>query len=230
MEELLESLGNFKNAIFTNKIIKTDKKVYGLYTDDMKKIAKKMVNDNKLFFLDEIHNSYEEDMIHIFMLTFIKDYNLVKKYLQKTIPIINNWAMCDQLACNLKIVAKHKEDFLLFVQNYKDSKKEYEVRFLLIILMRYYCDMDHINYIFSIIDECYKDYYYIKMAIAWLLCEAMIKFSSLTTSYIKKCKLDNWIINKAISKMNDSTRFSKEEKAFFKTLKRKGDNLDDKIR
>lgn len=227
MEELLESLGNFKNAIFTNKIIKIDKKVYGLYTDDMKKIAKKMVNDNKLFFLDEIHNSYEEDMIHIFMLTFIKDYNLVKKYLQKTIPIINNWAMCDQLACNLKIVAKHKEDFLLFVQNYKDSKKEYEVRFLLIILMRYYCDMDHINYIFSIIDECYKDYYYIKMAIAWLLCEAMIKFPSLTISYIKKCKLDNWIINKAISKMNDSTRFSKEEKAFFKTLKRKGDNLDD---
>ena len=88
MQELLESLGNFKNAMFTNKIIKTDKKVYGLYTYAMNKIAKKMVNDNKLFFLDEIHNSYEEDMIHIFMLTFIKDYNLVKKYLQKTIPII----------------------------------------------------------------------------------------------------------------------------------------------
>ena len=59
------------------------------------------------------------------------------------------------------------------------------------------------------------------MAIAWLLCELMIKYRDLCLNYLTKSKLDDFTINKAIQKMNESFRITKEDKEYLKTLKRR---------
>ncbi len=47
-----------------------------------------------------------------------------------------------------------------------------------------------------------------------------IKFRDKTLEYLKNNGLDSWTQNKAIQKIRESTRVSKEDKDFILTLKR----------
>ena len=59
------------------------------------------------------------------------------------------------------------------------------------------------------------------MALAWLLSVSFIKQKDKTIKYLKNNKLDDFTHNKAIQKIIESYRVTKEEKEFIKTLKRK---------
>ena len=50
------------------------------------------------------------------------------------------------------------------------------------------------------------------MSIAWLISICYIKYPKETRKYLKNNKLDNWTHNKAIQKIRESLRISREEK------------------
>ena len=58
------------------------------------------------------------------------------------------------------------------------------------------------------------------MANAWLISICYIKYNSKTRLFLNNNTLDNWTHNKAIQKIIESTRISKEEKNILKQLKR----------
>ena len=69
--------------------------------------------------------------------------------------------------------------------------------------------------IFDIIDSLQNEKkYYVNMAVAWLMCELMIKNRIQTLKYLENHKLNDFTINKTISKCRDSFRVSKEDKEF----------------
>jgi len=221
MLEELKPFINEKNSVFSNKLIPGCKPCMGAYTKDLKRIAKELISNNRLDFLDCNHEYHEEDMIHIFMITYIKDADLAYKLVDEVVPKISNWAMCDQLVCNLKIVKRNKDIFIPLLEKYKGSEKEYEVRFVLIMLLSHYCDDEHFDYIVDIINSCYKDAYYIKMALAWLLCDMMIKNKEKIMAIMDKLNIDDWTYNKAIQKMIESYRINEEDKIFLRLKKRR---------
>lgn len=220
MLEELTAYANEKNKAFTERIVPNCKPALGVYTKDLKRIAKAMVKANRWEFLDEPHTCYEEEMVHIYMIAYCEEYDLMLKRLKSVIPTISNWAMCDQLIANLKVDKEHKEDFLLLAEEYRYSEREYEVRFVLVMLLYRFVEEKYLAYIFGIIDTCHKDAYYIRMAIAWLLCECMTKYRERTLSYLQIAKIDDWTYNKAIRKMLESYKFSAEDKAQFRSMKR----------
>ena len=57
------------------------------------------------------------------------------------------------------------------------------------------------------------------MANAWLISICFIKFPNETLKYLKKCKLNKFTKNKAISKIRDSYRVSKTDKEEVKKLR-----------
>ena len=59
------------------------------------------------------------------------------------------------------------------------------------------------------------------MAIAWLLSVSYIKQKEKTLEYIKNNGLNDFTYNKALQKITESYRVSKEEKEFIKRMKRK---------
>jgi hypothetical protein len=59
------------------------------------------------------------------------------------------------------------------------------------------------------------------MAIAWFVAEAYANNREDTLEYINKSKLDNWTFNKAIQKIRESYRVSKEDKEMLNKMKRK---------
>lgn len=220
LEELMPLI-NEKNSAFSKKLIPGAKPCMGAYTADLKKIAKRFIDENKLDFLNHKHQYHEEDMIHVFMLTYLKDIDLVYKLVDEVVPNISNWAMCDQLICNLRIVKKNKERFISLLDKYKCSNKEYEVRFVLIMLLAHYCEHKYSDYIIDVINNCYKDAYFIKMAIAWLLCDMMIKLKDETMLAFDSLNIDDWTYNKAIQKMIESRRIDQEDKNILRLKKRR---------
>ncbi len=66
---------------------------------------------------------------------------------------------------------------------------------------------------FEIIDTLNKEKeYYVNMAVAWLCCELMIKNRDKFLAYLKHHNLNDFTVNKAISKCRDSYRVSEKDK------------------
>ena len=217
LDELMKykdnDLKNFNEKLKINNSL-------GVKTPILKMIAKDMVKNNDYqSFIDSKHSYHEENMIHMFILSNIKDKEYVYNELDKMVPTFNNWAVCDSLM-NIKIISKNREFFFPLIEKYKNSDKEFEIRFSVVMLLDHYVIDEYINRIFKIIEEVKNDYYYTKMAIAWLVAELMIKQRDKCLDYLKISKLDDFTFNKAIQKMNESFRISDEDKKYLKTLRR----------
>ena len=71
--------------------------IIGIRTKELKKYAKELVKDNNyMSFIEELpHKYFEENQLHAFIISEIKDYDKCIEYINKFLPYINNWATCD---------------------------------------------------------------------------------------------------------------------------------------
>lgn len=95
----LFELQDKKYAEFQSRLTPTvDKsKFIGVRVPELRKLAKEYIKDEKSkIFLNELpHKYYDEDMLHGLLLSEIKDYNECIKEVDKFLPFIDNWAVCD---------------------------------------------------------------------------------------------------------------------------------------
>ena len=158
MKKILDELNKYKDkkyASFQAKLIPTvDSKLFiGVRTPNLKTIAKEMAVafDNKdksrwiakdiNSFLAELpHKYFDENQLHIFILSQLKDFDTCIKRVNEFLPYIDNWATCDQLSP--KVFAKHKDELLKYINKWLKSKKAYTIRFAIGMLMQHYLDDD----------------------------------------------------------------------------------------
>lgn len=70
--------------------------------------------------------------------------------IEKFVPKINNWAICDVFCAGLKQVRKYPEETYAFLGKYLQSEGEFEIRFGLVMLLDHYMDEEHLQRIFEI--------------------------------------------------------------------------------
>ena len=216
----LISLKNDKNKTFSEKLIFTKYEILGLKIPQERDIAKLIVKGNYQNFLDVAEfKYYEEIMIYGFVIAYTKDLNIIDKYLDKYISLVDNWSLCDSFTSSLKILKKNNKYFNK-AKKLALSNKEYQIRVGLTIILFQYVNENNLKEIFYILDNLKLDTYYVNMAASWLLCDLFIKQRKETLEYIKHTKINDFTFNKFISKCRDSYRVSKEDKEFLKTLKK----------
>ena len=96
---------------------------------------------------------------------------------------------------------------------------EFLSRVGLVIILDHFVKEKNIVNICDMLNKIKSDKFYINMAQAWLVCEMYIKFPKETLEFIKKNNLNKFTQNKAISKIHDSYRVSKEDKEYLNTLR-----------
>ena len=221
--EEIKKLSDPEFKSFHFKLVPTlDKdKIIGVRIPKLRSLAKEYFkNEDYKAFLNRLpHTYYEENMIHALLLNEMKDYEECIKYLDTFLPYIDNWAVCDSLM-NIKLIRKHRELFHNLIIKYKNSNKEFEARFVLILLFSHYMIEEYLDEIFDIAEAISVNDYYAKMGLAWLLSECFIKFRDYTLTRFTNLKIDNFSYNKAISKICDSYRVSKKEKEILKKLRK----------
>ena len=173
--------------------------------------------------IEEIDDEYyEEIMLQGMLIGQAKneDINTILKYMEKYVPKIDNWAICDIFCAGLKITKKYKKEMWNFIQKYLKSDKEFEIRFAVVMILDYYIDEEYLKEDFKILDDIKHEGYYVKMAVAWAISVCLIKYYEDTVEYLKTSKIDNWTYNKAIQKAIESYRISDNQKNFLRKLKK----------
>lgn len=197
--------------------------IIGVRLPQLRELAKKIAKDNPIEFLDKYNlGCYEERMIYGLVIGYMKaDFDTRLKYLDKFVPMIDNWAVCDCTCSTLKFTEKNLEDMWEYLKKYINSKNEFEVRFAVIMLMDYYIRDEYVDKMLDILNNIRVDKYYVKMGVAWAISVIFVKYEQKARNFLSNNKLDNFTFNKSLQKIIESNRVSKEVKDEMRALKRK---------
>lgn len=195
--------------------------IIGVRTPALRSLAKELSKreDIDTFLNDLPHKYFEENQLHAFILSGMKDAAKAFELVDKFLPYVDNWATCDQMSP--KIFKKHKDILLEYINKWISSDLAYVKRFGIGMLMEHFLDEDFKTTYLTKVSKIRSDEYYVNMMIAWYFATALAKQYDATLPYIEKQKLDIWTHNKSIQKAVESYRITPEQKEYLKTLKRK---------
>ena len=206
---------------FQSKLIPNINKdsIIGVRTPLLRQLSKKIIKENNYsdFLNDLPHKYFDENQIHAFIISEIKDYDECLFEFNKFLPYIDNWATCDQ--SSPKIFLKNSDKLINEIKRWIKSKDTYTIRFGIGMLMRIYLDDNFKPEYLKMVSNIKSDEYYVNMMIAWFFATALAKQYDSTIEYIKNYKLDKWVHNKIIQKSIESYRISKEKKEYLKKYK-----------
>jgi len=196
--------------------------IIGVQVPKLRNIAKELAKTNAKEYLELEDISYYEEKVIQGLIIGISKLSIedTKKYLKKFIPKIDSWAVCDVVCSSLKITNKYQEEMWEYINQYINSDKEFELRFALVMYLDYFLNEKYIDKVIKNISKIKSDKYYVQMAIAWLLSISYIKQKEKTLEYLKNNNLDDFTYNKALQKIIESYRVSKEDKDLIKSMKR----------
>lgn len=196
----------------------------GVRTPQMRAIAKELSKSGEAKeFLESLpHKYYEENIIHFFVVSLIKDFDECVREVEKFLPYIDCWPVCDQ--SSPKVFKKNHEKILPLIKKWISSDHVYTSRFGMRILMNEFLDEDfkseYLKWVASKMPPSNQDAdYYLKMMVAWYFATALAKQYDATVPFIERKKLEPWTHNKAIQKAMESFRVSDEHKEYLRTLK-----------
>lgn len=220
----LFELSDKKYKEFHGRLCPGTENIIGVRVPVLRKYAQELLKEKDWKqTIEEIDDEYyEEIMLQGMLIGFAKneDVNTILKYVEKYVPKIDNWAICDVFCAGLKITKKYKKEMWNCIQKYLKSDKEFEIRFAVVMILDYYIDEEYLKEDFKIFDDIKHEGYYVKMSVAWAISVCLIKYYEDTLEYLKKSKIDNWTYNKAIQKAIESYRISDERKQELRKIKK----------
>ncbi len=193
--------------------------IVGVRTPDMKKIAKEFFGtpEGEKFLKELPHELYEENLIHIFMVSMIKDFDECVEALETFLPYVDCWPVCDQSSPG--VFKKHHEELLPLIKKWIASEHVYTARYGLRMLMNEFLDTDFKEEYLELAASKQGEDYYLKMMVAWYFATALAKQYDAAVKYIEERRLEPWIHKKSIQKAVESFRVSDEHKEYLKTFR-----------
>ena len=193
--------------------------VIGVRTPQLRELAKRMIREGRAdAFLAELpHEYFDENQLHAFILSEIKDFRVCLEGVKRFLPYVDNWATCDQLSP--KVFAKHRGELIESVLGWIDSDNTYTIRFGIGMLMQHYLgDAFDASYP-ERVARIRSDEYYVKMMVAWYFATALAVRWDEILPYMGNGKLDPWTRGRAIQKACESRRITPERKELLRKLR-----------
>ena len=221
IRERLFALQDEKYRDFQIKLMPTvdPETVIGVRTPELRKLAKELLKRGDYdAFLDELpHDHFDENQLHAFILSGMKDYEKCMSGVCRFLPFIDNWATCDQMSP--KVFRKNRDDLLAHIKEWLRSGETYTVRFAAGMLMEHFLGDDFDIAYPEMVAAIESDEYYVNMMRAWYFATALAKQYESIIPFIEEKKLDRWTHNKAIQKSVESYRITPGQKVYLKSLK-----------
>lgn len=206
---------------FNSKLVPTvDKEsMIGIRTPELRKYAKQLGKSSEIKeFLQALpHKYFDENQLHAFIISEIKDFKNCIAEINRFLQYIDNWETCDQLSP--KIFKKHHSELFAYIKDWLKSDKVYTLRFGIGMLMEHFLDEDFDIIYPETVSKIRSDEYYVNMMIAWYFATALAKQYESIIPFIENRSLDIWTHNKAIQKALESYRISTEQKTYLRELK-----------
>lgn len=193
----------------------------GVRTPQLRAIAKALCQsaDRDAFLRDLPHRYYEENLIHMFVLSAERDFDACVRGVEAFLPHMDCWPVSDQ--ATPKAFRKNRQRLLPCVEKWIASDHVYTARFGIRMLMNEFLDADFRAEYLDLAASNPGEDYYLKMMVAWFFATALAKQYDATVPYFEARRLDSWVHNKAIQKAIESYRVTDAHKEYLKTLREK---------
>ena len=223
VEEIRKKLFEFQDVKyqeFHSNLCPGINNIIGIPVPKIRTLVKEILKQNYHEYLNQIEKKYYEETMIEGLIIATSKMSLEDKfmYLKKFVPKIDNWAICDTVCASFKFKEKELSDVWSFILSYQNSDKDFELRFMIIMMMDYFLIDFYLEQVFQIIDSIQVDYYYTNMAIAWLISVAFVKDRKRTLKYLNNHHLSNFTYQKALQKIIESNRVSKEDKQMIREM------------
>lgn len=223
VKNLLIGMKTEKHKAFLTKLIPNipEDSILGIKNPDLKALAKKLQKENPLevekFLNDLPHQYLEENMLHVFFISNMKNFDQVISELEKFRIYIDNWAVSDSVKPN--VFKKYTKELFTHVERWLEDDHIYSKRLAIVTMLSYFLNeafsKDHLD----LVAKNNGEDYYLKMVVAWYFSMALAKQYDHTISYIEGQILEPWTHNKAIQKAIESRQVPDDRKAYLKSLK-----------
>ena len=220
VRDKLISMSEEKYRDFSKSLIPGCENILGVRVPLIRKYAKELVKENYDWrsLLVENDMYFEEIMLRGFIIGIATekedDVNGAMEELKKFVPLINNWSINDSFCNAFKIAGKHGDDFIVEIEKMVKSKKEYEARAGLILLLNHYVKVDmagkktvrkrtveicditceykgdiekgrYTDKILQFVDRDFSENgYYTQMAAGWLIAELFVTYPKAVWNYL----------------------------------------------
>ncbi|MBQ7174220.1 MAG: DNA alkylation repair protein [Lachnospiraceae bacterium] len=191
----------------------------GVRTPALRRLAKEFVKREDIgTFLEMLpHRYFDENQLHAFIISEMKDYERCIALTEAFLPYIDNWATSDQLSP--KIFKKHRPELLARIRAWLRSEETYVLRFAIGMLMQHFLDEDFDPAYPELVAGIRSDEYYVNMMIAWYFATALAKQYDAALPYIAEHRLAPRTHNKAIQKAIESYRITPGQKDVLRAMK-----------
>ena len=208
---------------FHAKLVPTMEKTkfIGIRTPMLRKFAKKFgkTEESEIFLQVLPHQYYEENNLHMMLISSIKDYEKCMEEVKRFLPYIDNWATCD--FPEPRCFRKNKETVLAEVRKWIASTETYTIRYGIGMLMRLFLDEDFSPEYLELAAGVRSREYYVNMMIAWYFATALAKQWEATVPYMEQHRLSDWVHRKTIQKAVESYRITAEQKEYLKKFRQR---------
>ena len=223
-EEIIDELFRLQDTEyrdFQRKLIPTapPDSMIGVRTPELRQLAGQLKDraDIGEFLHDLPHKYFDENQLHAFIISGLKDFDACIGEVSRFLPYVDNWATCDQMSP--KVFRKHRPELLAFIREWMASGETFTVRFGIGMLMQHYLDEDFNPAYPELVAGIRSEEYYINMMRAWYFATALAKQYEAAIPFLENRRLDDWTHNRAIQKAIESYRITPEQKVYLKSLK-----------
>ena len=219
------------------------RRVLGLHVPAMKQIARELAaGPDAAELIARFEQTppelltYEETVVWGLMLNRMKLPLAVRfDRFRRFVPVMDNWAVCDICCCDARWMRRAgREELWAFLQPFFGAKREFEVRFAVVVAMSCLLEEPWLDRLFarlSALDfgEIASDYrtasagpepagslqpgtvrgrspYYVRMGVAWLLATALAKFPDRVRAYVPQSGLPDDVVRLYLRKARESFR------------------------
>lgn len=223
IKDKLIELEDKEYADFQSKLVPNIPReiIIGVRILKARKLVKEIREEEaKEFLADLPHYYYDENILHGLLISEIKDYKSTIEELDRFLPFIDNWAVCDIISPKVFRKKENRKELISDIRSWSKSNHTYTARFGLEMLMSHFLGDDFKKEYLEIPLSIKTDEYYLQMMIAWFFATALSKQWEETIKVLKEKKLEHFIQNKTIQKARESRRITREQKEFLKRLKK----------
>ncbi len=224
-EEIRKDLFNMqdkKYKEFHSSLSPNVDNIIGIKVPVLRNYAKELLKKYKQEEI-KIGDKYYEELLLQGMIIGLQNRESIENIIVKVnkfVPKINSWGVCDTFCTDLKITKKYQKEMFRVIEKYLKSNKEYELRFAIVMLLDYYINEKYIDTVLKILNTIKSDKYYVQMANAWAISICLVKYYEKTVEFLENCNLDNFTYNKAIQKAIESYRITDKQKEDLRKMKR----------
>lgn len=203
------------NKEFAQKLNPGVEGVLGIRVPQLRSLAKEIVRGDWRGYLAVADTYYmEERMLTGLVIAYARDITIEKRFalIRQWVPQINSWAVCDTVCATFKPKESERGAWWNFIEEFLRGNDEYAIRFGVVMSLTLFIDAEHLVALFAHYSAIRHEGYYVRMAVAWAISVCYVKFPDETLEFLAQGSLDTFTHNKAIQKIGESYRVSKENK------------------